>query len=178
MRLRSTRIEGVVIVEPEPHHDERGSFSRIFDRGVVEGRSGPFELTQASLSHNIRAGTVRGLHWQEEPHGEVKIVRAVAGAILDIVVDMRHDSPTRTSHVAVELSAANRLALVVPIGCAHGFQTLVDDTEVLYMMDGEFVPDAARGARWDDPALAIEWPPAPGGRIVSDRDASFPDLVA
>jgi dTDP-4-dehydrorhamnose 3,5-epimerase len=117
------------------------------------------------------------MHYQADPHGESKLVRCVRGAIFDVAVDLRADSPTYCRWHGVELSAESRRALFVPAGLAHGFQTLTDDCEVHYQMGHRYVPEASRGVRWDDPAFAIEWPPAPpGGRTISDRDRSYPDF--
>jgi dTDP-4-dehydrorhamnose 3,5-epimerase len=128
-----------------------------------------------STSFNAKVGTLRGLHLQAAPHEEAKLVRCTRGAMWDVAVDLRAGSPTRHRWHAVELSEDNGLALFIPGGFAHGFQTLVNETEVLYAMSTPHVPDAARGLRWDDPAFGIEWPePPPGGRTMSPRDASYP----
>ena len=127
-----------------------------------------------STSFNAKAGTLRGLHFQAAPHEEAKLVRCTRGAMWDVAVDLREDSPTRHRWYAVELTEDNGLALFIPAGFAHGFQTLVDDTEVLYAMSTPHVADAARGLRWDDPVFGIDWPaPPPGGRTMSPRDASY-----
>lgn len=172
MNLRETALDGLLVVEQERRADDRGFFARTYDVDLL----GP--VVQMSTSFNVRAGTLRGLHLQAEPHGERKLVRCTRGAIFDVAVDLRPDSPTRLRWHAEELSADNGRALLIPAGFAHGFQTLVDDTEVLYAMDTPHVAGAGRGARWDDPALAIAWPDAPpGGRVMSDRDASYPDVI-
>jgi dTDP-4-dehydrorhamnose 3,5-epimerase len=114
------------------------------------------------------------MHWQAAPHGEAKLVRCTSGALLDVAVDLRPDSPTCLDHFAVELSASNRRAVFIPSGLAHGFLTLADDTEVLYQMDTFYVAGADRGARWDDPAFAIDWPVVPA--VISDRDNTYPDF--
>jgi len=170
--LRATALAGLVVVEQERIADERGFFARTHD---VE-QLGP--VAQMSTSFNARAGTLRGLHFQAAPHGETKLVRCTRGSILDVAVDLRPRSPTRHRWHAEELSAENGRALLIPPGFGHGFQTLVDATEVLYAMDTAFVPGAGRGVRWDDPAFAIAWPdPPPGGRTMSERDASYPDVA-
>ncbi len=135
-------------------------------------------VVQCNASFNARRGTLRGMHYQAEPHGESKLVRCVRGAIFDVAVDLRADSPTFRRWHGVELSAENRLAFYIPAGLAHGFQTLADDTEMLYQMGDPYVPDAARGVRFDDPAFGIEWPALDGERIVSARDRAFPDFAA
>jgi dTDP-4-dehydrorhamnose 3,5-epimerase len=175
MLFRELRIAGAWTVEVEPSTDERGMFARTFDAALFEERGLSPEVVQCSTSFNERAGTLRGLHYQDAPHGECKLVRCTAGAVYDVLVDLRPESPAHRSWEAVELSSENRRAVYVPRGVAHGFQTLVDGTELLYMIDRPFEPSAARGVRWDDPAFGIEWPEPPGTRIMSERDLSFPD---
>jgi dTDP-4-dehydrorhamnose 3,5-epimerase len=170
-----TRIAGAVLVEIEPHVDERGFFARTWCAEEFAREGLPSALTQSSVSWNERRHTLRGLHWQASPHGEGKLVRCTRGAIVDVVVDLRSESPTYLQHVAVDLDQDNRTALFIPPGLAHGFLTLVDGTEVAYQMDVAHVPDAARGARWDDPAFAISWPAAPA--VISTRDRSYPDFA-
>ena len=171
MRFVETPLEGVLLVEQERLGDERGYFARTYDREVLP------VVVQMSTSFNVRAGTLRGLHYQHEPHGESKLVRCTRGAIFDVAVDLRPGSPTRHRWFGAELSAANGRSLLIAPGFAHGFQTLVDDTEVLYAMDAPYVAEAARGVRWDDLAFAIPWPDAPsGGRTMSERDAAYPDV--
>jgi dTDP-4-dehydrorhamnose 3,5-epimerase len=177
VRLSQTPLSGAWIVEPERLEDERGFFARTFDRAAFESRGLDPAVVQCNTSFNRRAGTLRGMHHQTEPHGEPKLVRCTRGAIHDVIVDLRPGSPTRTQWFGVDLSDENGIALYVPRGMAHGFQTLVDDSEVLYMMGAAYAPEAASGVRWDDPAFGIEWPPAPvGGRVLSDRDARYPDF--
>lgn len=177
MVLEPTEIDGVVVVEPERHVDERGFFARTFDAEHFAEHGLETAVVQCSTSFNLRAGTVRGMHWQAEPHGEAKLVRCTRGAVFDVAVDVRPGSPTFRRWCGVELSAENGRALFVPIGCAHGFQTLCDDSEVLYQISAPYVPRAACGFRWDDPRIGIRWPEAPsGGRTLSERDATYPDL--
>jgi len=172
VRYTSTAVEGVLIVELEPRADERGFFARTFD-ATEFGRHGlDPHVAQANVSFNHRAGTVRGLHRQVPPHAEGKLVRCTAGAIVDVAVDVRPDSPTHGRHAMVELSAQNRTALFVPPYVAHGYQTLVDDTEVVYQVSGPYVPGAEQGFRHDDEAFAITWPlPV---TTISAKDASWP----
>jgi dTDP-4-dehydrorhamnose 3,5-epimerase len=174
MRITPTRVAGVFLLDVEPHVDERGSFSRIWCRREFTGAGLDTEVAQASLSFNVRKGTLRGLHFQAPPHEEVKIVRCTRGAIFDVAVDLRAGSPTFKQWVSVELTADNRRALYIPVGCAHGFQTLLPDTEVLYQMSTFHVPSAARGVRWNDPAFGIHWPD--DNRVISERDRSYPDF--
>ena len=152
--------------------DERGLFARTWDRAELVSRGLTAGVEQVSIAYNEVAGTLRGLHFQATPHDEAKAVRCTAGAIFDVAVDLREGSPTRLRWVSVELSSTNRRSLFVPEGCAHGYITLTDGAEVQYMISTPYVPDAARGYRWDDPALGIEWP-VPVTRI-SDRDATLP----
>jgi dTDP-4-dehydrorhamnose 3,5-epimerase len=133
------------------------------------------EVVQCNASYNAVKGTLRGMHYQADPHGESKIVRCVRGAIFDVAVDLRGGSPTHGRWHGVELSEENSRAFYIPAGFAHGFQTLADGAEVLYMMGAAYVPEAARGVRWNDPAFGIEWPEDSGGRVVSERDDSYPD---
>ena len=173
MRLVATSLEGLVVVEQERLRDERGWFARTFDVAEL------FEVVQMSASFNARAGTLRGLHLQAEPHGECKLVRCTRGAIFDVAVDLRPGSRTRLRWFGVELSPDDGSALLIPAGFAHGFQTLTEDSEVRYMIGHEYVPEAGHGVRWDDPAFAIGWPdPPPAGRTISERDASYPGLEA
>jgi dTDP-4-dehydrorhamnose 3,5-epimerase len=176
--LEETSLPGAWIVDLERHGDERGFFARTFDRSEWQARGLNPAVVQCNTSYNVKAGTLRGLHFQAPPHGEPKLVRCTRGAIFDVAVDLRLDSPTRGRWFGIELTAENRRALYIPADLAHGFQTLVDDTEVLYMMGHEYVPESSRGVRWDDPAFGIEWPAAPSGRrTLSERDASYPDYV-
>jgi len=169
-----TSVDGVWIVEPERHADARGFFARTWCATEFARHGLSPRFVQASISHTPQRGTLRGLHYQVAPHAEAKLVRCTRGAIYDVAVDLRPDSPTFRRHAAVVLDADNRFALYIPEGCAHGFQTLTDDTEVLYQMSALYVPEAARGVRWDDPAFAIPWPPA--DRIIADRDRQYPDF--
>jgi dTDP-4-dehydrorhamnose 3,5-epimerase len=174
MIFRPTAIPDAWIVEPERHADSRGFFARAWCAAEFRAHGLSADLAQLSISHNVRRGTLRGLHYQAAPHQEAKLVRCTRGAVFDVVLDLRPASPTFTRHIAVQLDAENRLGLYVPEGCAHGFQTLTDDTEVLYQISVGYVPEAARGVRWDDPAFAIPWPPAE--RIMADRDRLYPDF--
>jgi dTDP-4-dehydrorhamnose 3,5-epimerase len=174
MIFKDTAIDGVLVIEPERHEDERGFFARIWDPDEFAERGLNPELAQCSISFNRARGTLRGLHYQAAPHEEAKLVRCTSGAIFDVAVDLRPDSSTFRDWFGVELSAENRLALYVPEGCAHGFLTLADDSEVHYQISQAYVPDAGRGVRWNDPAFAIRWP----GDVVAinDRDGSYPDF--
>jgi dTDP-4-dehydrorhamnose 3,5-epimerase len=134
------------------------------------------DWVQCNVSYNARAGTLRGMHWQADPHAEAKLVRCTAGAAYDVIADLRPDSPSYRKWVAVEITAANRRAVYVPPGCAHGFQTLTAGTELFYQMSAPHVPAAAHGARWDGPFLAIEWPQC-ASRVIAPRDLAWESLT-
>jgi dTDP-4-dehydrorhamnose 3,5-epimerase len=174
MKISTTPIEGVAIIELERREDNRGFFARTYDRAEFEAAGLEPAVEQCNLSYNNLAGTVRGMHLQVAPHPETKLVRCVRGGIVDIIVDMRPDSPTRLQHVAVELSPENRLSLFVPAYFAHGFQTLTDDTEVIYQVSGAYTPQAERGLRHDDPDLGLSWPLPTA--VISDKDNAWPLL--
>jgi dTDP-4-dehydrorhamnose 3,5-epimerase len=173
VRFVQTELEGVFVVELEEHHDERGFFARTWCAEEMAAAGLASGLAQCSVSRNPRAGTLRGLHFQRPPHEEAKLVRCTRGAIFDVAVDLRPGSPTRGRWVGVELDAESGRALYVPEGCAHGLQTLVDDTDVAYMISAPWAPEAADGVRWDDPHLAISWPEV-AERIVNERDRGLP----
>lgn len=174
MRRIETSIAGAWILEPHFIHDERGAFGRIFCAHEFAAWGLCASFTQSSLSKNSAVGTLRGMHFQSAPHEEVKLVRCTRGALFDVLVDLRRMSPSFGKWIGVELTAENARALYVPAGVAHGFLTLRDHTEVMYHMDTDFRPDAARGIRWNDPAIGVEWPAEP--RVMSERDRSYPDL--
>ncbi len=172
MRFHETPVPGAWLIELEPHADARGLFARTYCAREFAEQGIRFEVAQCNLSVNHRRGTLRGLHYQAPPSAEAKVVRCVRGAIHDVIVDLRPDSPAYRRHYAVDLSAENRLALFVPELCAHGFQTMTDGAEVSYLMGEFYDPDAQRGVRWDDPAFAIPWPLAV--TEISEKDASWP----
>lgn len=174
MKFQPTELLGAFVITPEPHRDERGLFARIWCAREFEENGLDPRLAQCSLSFNPIKGTLRGLHYQVEPHAEAKCVRCTRGAIYDVILDLRATSPTFKQWRSFELTADNRLALYLPEGMAHGFQTLVPDTEVMYHMSEFYHPESARGVRWDDPAFGIAWPP--DQRTMSDRDRLFPDF--
>jgi dTDP-4-dehydrorhamnose 3,5-epimerase len=169
-----TALEGAFVIEPEPAADARGLFARTWCRRELEARGLEPAVAQCSTSFNKRKGTLRGMHYQAAPFAETKIVRCTRGSIHDVIIDLRPASPTFTRHVAVVLTAEDRKALYIPAGFAHGFQTLEDDTEVLYQISEFYSPEHSRGVRWDDPAFQIAWPP--DDRTMSERDRSYPDL--
>lgn len=171
MKITTTHIEGVAIIELEERADDRGFFARSFCREEFLAAGLNPAVEQCNLSYNHKAGTLRGMHTQVDPAPEAKLVRCTAGAIQDIIVDLRPDSPTRFQHVAVELSAANRTALYVPEHFAHGYLTLTDGAEVTYQVSQSYTPGTERGLRWDDPELALPW--AREVAVISDKDASW-----
>jgi dTDP-4-dehydrorhamnose 3,5-epimerase len=173
MRFIETQLPGAWVIELEEIEDERGWFARTFDAEEFRARGLNPDVVQCNASFNHREGTLRGMHYQAEPHGESKLVRCVRGAIFDVAVDLRPDSPTYRDWHGIELSAENSLAFYISAGLAHGFQTLTDDCEVLYHMGNSYVPEAARGVRWDDPAFGIEWPEPDGERTISAKDGSY-----
>jgi len=177
MIFRETEIGGAFVIAPEPIEDERGFFARVFDADEFAARGLDVRVAQSSISYNERAGTLRGMHFQREPHAETKLVRVTRGTVYDVIVDLRPDSPTFTRWTAVELTADNRLALYIPKGLAHGFQTLEENTEILYAISEFYEPSAAGGVRWDDPTFGIEWPAAVD-RVMSDKDKSWPDFTS
>lgn len=171
MIYRETGLPGALVIDPERIEDERGFFARTWCREEFERRGLKNGIAQCSVSFNRRRGTVRGVHYQAAPHEEVKLVRCTRGAIFDVIVDLRAGSPTYRRWFGVELNDENRLLLYVPEGFAHGFQTLVDNAEVFYQITPEYAPQAARGVRWDDPALGIHWPLE--ATVISARDRAY-----
>lgn len=172
MIFTETKLKDAFIVDIEPHRDERGFFTRSWCAEEFETHGLDTRLAQCSISFNKKRGTLRGMHYQVEPFPEAKVVRCTMGAIYDVIIDLRPDSPTFKQWVAVELTAENRRALYVPDDFAHGFQTLVDHTEVFYQMSEFYHPECTRGVRWDDPAFGIEWPV--DNKMVSLKDSEHP----
>jgi dTDP-4-dehydrorhamnose 3,5-epimerase len=169
-----TELEDAYLIDVERHADERGFLARTFCEREFAERGLPMRIVQSSTIHSPRRNTLRGLHYQEAPHSEIKLVRCTRGSIFLVMVDLRPGSPTRNDWLGVELSAPTERMAYVPEGFAQGYQTLEDDTEVLYQMSHHYVPDAARGVRWNDPAFGIEWPAAEE-RLISERDRAWPD---
>jgi dTDP-4-dehydrorhamnose 3,5-epimerase len=172
MIFRETPLPGAWVLTPERFEDERGFFARTYCRRDFEARELDPEVAQCSVSYNHRRGTLRGLHFQTAPHEEVKLVRVTRGAVWDVIVDLRPDSPSFKQHFGVVLSADEGNQLYIPKGMAHGFQTLEDATEVFYQISAFYAPEAARGYRWDDPAFAIPWPEPV--TVMSEKDRSLP----
>ncbi|WP_443190548.1 dTDP-4-dehydrorhamnose 3,5-epimerase [Pseudomonas indica] len=175
MNLFATPLEGVIRVETRSHGDERGAFTRLFCTEALAACLGERHIVQINQSRTRYAGTVRGMHYQRPPHAEMKLVRCLRGRVWDVVVDLRRESPTFLRWHAEELSADNQAMLVIPEGCAHGFQALEDHSEMLYLHTAAYQPGAEGGVRPDDPRLAITWP-LPLGEM-SPRDRSHPLLT-
>jgi dTDP-4-dehydrorhamnose 3,5-epimerase len=175
MKFDPTPLPGAFVITPERLADERGWFARTFSRSDFERHGLNPDVVQCNLSLSARRGTLRGMHFQRAPHEETKLVRCLAGAVFDVAVDLRPGSATHRSWVGVELSAERRNAIVIPKGFAHGFLTLVDACELEYLISTPYNADAGAGVRWDDAAIAIEWPFAPV--VLSERDASYQDLA-
>lgn len=175
MIFTETRLPGAFIIEPERREDERGFFARTWCEREFTEHGLNTRIMQCNISFNRTTGTLRGMHYQAAPYAEAKLVRCTSGAIHDVIIDLRPGSMTFMQHVAVVLTAANRLMLYIPEGFAHGFQTLEPDTEVFYQMSEVYAPDYARGVRWDDPAFGIQWPA--DERTISERDRNYPDFI-
>lgn len=171
MKFVPTAVSGAFIVEVDARSDERGLFARTFDAKSFADHGLVPVYPQCNVSQNHRRGTLRGMHYQAEPRPEIKLVRATRGRVFDVALDLRLDSPTYLKWAAVELDAAQYNAFYIPAGCAHGFLTLEDDCELFYQMSEVYVPELARGVRWDDPAFSIAWPFTPG--VISERDAAL-----
>jgi dTDP-4-dehydrorhamnose 3,5-epimerase len=171
VKFTETRLQGAYLIEPERVEDERGFFARTYCHQEFEQHGIEFKFVQCNISFNQKRGTLRGMHYQAEPHAEAKLVRCTSGAIFDVIADLRLESPTYRRWHGFELSAGNRLMVYAPQGFAHGFQTLANDTEVFYQMSHAYHAESARGIRWDDPALGVRWPLA--DIIISERDRSY-----
>lgn len=174
MKFEELSLGGAYVIHPEPFEDERGTFARVFCRSEFEQRGLNPSIAQCNVSRNRSKGTLRGLHYQAAPHAEVKLVRCTRGAVFDVLVDVRKGSSTYLQWEGVELSDRVGQAVYVPEGFAHGYQALMDDAEVLYMVSEFYAPGAERGIRWDDPLLGIAWPLR--NPIVSAKDSSHPAL--
>ena len=175
MIITETKIKGVFVIDPHRFEDERGFFAPNFSARDFAARGMASIFVEGNISYSKNRGTLRGMHFQCAPHGQAKLVRCTRGAIFDVIVDLRPDSSTFKQWVGVELSAENRSMLYLHADCMHGYQTLVDDTEVFYMVSEVYTPESARGYRWNDPAFGIEWPDV-GERILIKRDRGYPDF--
>jgi dTDP-4-dehydrorhamnose 3,5-epimerase len=174
MFFRETKVKGAYVIDLDRHADDRGFFARAWCQKEFQAHGLTARLAQVNVSSNLRKGTLRGMHFQLPPYQEAKIVSCTRGGIYDVVVDVRRDSPTYMQWDAVELTAGNRSQLYIPEGCAHGFQTLEDNTELLYLMSEFYSPEHARGVRYNDPSFGISWPlPA---QCLSEADRAWPDF--
>jgi dTDP-4-dehydrorhamnose 3,5-epimerase len=171
MRFTKTAVEGVVVVEIDRISDDRGFFARVWCEDEFAQQGLERDWVQANVGHSVRAGTLRGMHYQEEPHVEVKLVRCTRGEVYDVALDLRPWSPSYLKWVGVTLGAGDHTMLYIPAGCAHGYQTLADESEIVYSTTARYSRDAATGARYDDPAFGIEWPlPV---EVISEQDAGW-----
>ena len=174
MTIQPTALPGVVLLRHDPARDDRGSFARLSCVATLAAHGVAFSPRQTSVSRSLRRGTLRGMHFQVAPLEETKIVHCIAGAVFDVVLDLRPDSPAFRRAFSVELTDGNGLGVLVPPGCAHGVITLNDNAAVLYQIDRDYDPERARGVRWNDKAFQINWPMTPV--VLSDRDANWPDF--
>ena len=174
MEFLTTTIPGAYVIEPQRIADERGFFARLWCERELAQHGLVTDIRQTNVGSSRRRATLRGLHYQRDPHAEVKLIRCTRGAVFDVIVDLRPDSAAFGRWHGVELSQDNHRALYVPAGCAQGYLTLADDTEIYYHASAFYAPEAATGVRWDDPALAIEWPLAPV--LISEADRAWPAI--
>jgi dTDP-4-dehydrorhamnose 3,5-epimerase len=175
MIFKETKLGGAFIIDLEKHQDERGFFARTFCRKELEQHGLISDVAQANMSLSQKKGTLRGMHYQRSPFEETKLVRCTQGALYDVIIDLRPDSPTYRQWIGVELTAANTRMLFVPKQFAHGFVTLADDTEVTYMVSQFYSPGSELGIRWNDPAIGIQWPVDVS--VISEKDANWPDYA-
>lgn len=174
MIFTQTELKDAYIIEPKRIEDERGAFVQVWDAAAFERLGLPTRIVLINESYNRRRGTLRGMHFQRAPHAEVKIVRCTRGAIYDVIIDLRPDSPTFKRWIGVELTQDNQRMLYVPEGFAHGFQALTDDTETAYNVSAFYTPGAEGGVRYNDPAFDIQWPLPVS--VISEKDANWPDF--
>lgn len=174
MNFTETKLKGSFVVEPQKYTDERGFYAQQWSRKLLRERGLESELNQISISFNLKKGTLRGMHYQRDPYAQTKLVRCVKGAVYDVMLDLRQDSPTFGQWVVEELTSDNYRMLYIPKGFAHGFQTLTDGAEVMYQICGDYRPDAEAGVRWNDPRFGIEWPL--DVTVISPRDSNYADF--
>lgn len=175
MIFTETKLQGAFVLELEKFEDERGFFAHGWSPRELAAHGLEAPLAESAISFNKKQGTLRGMHYQMSPHGQIKIVRCTMGAIYDVIIDLRKNSPTFKEWFGIELSATNRLMLYIPGEFAHGFQTLEDEAELCYHMSHAYVPQSATGVRWDDPVFKISWPQPVS--IMAERDRSYPDYL-
>lgn len=174
MKFTATPIQGVFLIDVEPYIDDRGVFARVFCRREFKAQGIPTDFVQTNISICAKRGTIRGLHWQTDPYGEMKLLRCTRGEIFQGIVDTRPESPTYRRSFGVRLDDKKHQLVFVPAGCANGYQSLTDDTEVTYAVGEFYHPETERGLRWNDPSFAIGWP-ITEGVILSPKDATWPD---
>jgi dTDP-4-dehydrorhamnose 3,5-epimerase len=177
MIFRETDLKGAFIVEPEKFEDDRGHFARVFCEKEFESHGFKLNMVQSNIGVSRKKGTLRGLHYQINPYAEVKLIRCITGSIFDVVIDLRPESATYKQWFGIELNSKNSQMLLIPENFAHGYQSLVDDTEVFYQVSQFYAPHAERGVRWDDPAFNIQWPEM-AHPIISEKDKSWPDFLS
>lgn len=176
MLFLETRLKGAYLIDIEPYEDQRGFFARSWCQDEFAKHGLNPRLVQCNITFNKKLGTLRGMHYQIAPYAEAKLVRCTMGAIFDVIIDLRRDSPTYKQWISVTLSAENHRAIYIPEYFAHGYQTLVDNTEVFYQMSEFYYPECARGIRWDDPAFGIIWPDV-AQRVISEKDLLYEDYA-
>jgi dTDP-4-dehydrorhamnose 3,5-epimerase len=175
MIFTETKLPGVFLIEPQRFEDERGFLAPSFSANEFAARGMESVFVESIISFNKQRGTLRGMHYQAAPFGQAKLVRCTRGAVFDVAVDLRPDSPSFKQWIGVELSAESRSMIYLPPECGHGYLTLVDDAEVFYMTAGTYAPDSARGFRWNDPTFGIQWPDT-GELILNQRDRDYPNF--
>lgn len=176
MIITETKLGGIYLIKPRRFEDERGFFAPSFSAVEFAARGMASVFVENNISYSKSRGTLRGMHYQAAPYGQDKLIRCTRGAIFDVAVDLRPHSPTFKQWIGAELTAENRSMVYVPGDCGHGFQTLVDDTEVFYMVSQPYVTESNRGVRWNDPAFGIEWPDV-AERVLIERDQQYPDFT-
>lgn len=173
MLFTETRLKGAYTIDIEPHEDTRGFFARVWCKNEFAEQGLVSDLAQCSVAYNRRKGTLRGMHYLQAPHAEVKLIRCTKGAVYDVIIDLRPDSDTCRQWLGLELTEENHRTIYIPEGFAHGYMTLRDDTELFYQMSQIYVPEADTGVRWNDPAFGIEWPHV-ADMIIAERDQTWP----
>jgi len=176
MRFIETKLKGAFVIELDKFEDERGFLALSWSAKDFAAQGLDAHLVECTISRNRLKGTLRGMHFQGPPYAQPKLIRCTRGAVYDIALDLRRDSPTFKQWIGVELTETNHLALYIPAGFAHGYQTLIDESEVFYQMSEVYAPEYARGVRWDDPAFGIDWPPCEQ-RTIIERDRTYPDFI-
>lgn len=177
MKFKETKIGGVFVIDPDRHEDDRGFVANAYSSDEFGRHGMETQLVETIISYSLRRGTLRGLHFQDKPHGQAKLVRCTRGRVFDVAVDIRPDSPTHRQWVGEELTDENRRMLYIPGDCAHAYLTLEDNCEVFYMVSHPYAQGSGRGYRWDDPAFGIEWPAEAGEPILIERDRTYPDYT-